>query len=122
MSSQEVAYQISIIEDKVNPLMERRELKLEVASQATPKRDLLRKSVASSLKVPVERVYIKNVLSSYGKSIAVCKAYVYENAERGKQIEPPYVQFRNLSREDRKQAISAAAQAAAKAAGTEKKE
>ena len=122
MSSQEVAYQISIIEDKVNPLMERRELKLEVASQATPKRDLLRKSVASSLKVPVERVYIKNVLSSYGKSIAVCNAYVYENAERGKQIEPPYVQFRNLSREDRKQAISAAAQAAAKAAGTEKKE
>jgi ribosomal protein S24E len=122
MSSQEVAYQISIIEDKFNPLMERRELKLEIASQATPKRDLLRKSVASSLKVPVERVYIKNVLSSYGKSIAVCKAYVYETAERGKQIEPEYVQHRNLSREERKQAISAAAQTAAKAAPAEKKE
>jgi len=117
MSSQEVAYQISIIEDKFNPLMERRELKLEIASKATPMRDLLRKSVASSLKVPVERVYIKNVLSSYGKSVAVCKAYVYETAERGRQIEPVFVQHRNLSREDRKQAISAAAESAAKAAG-----
>ncbi len=126
MSSQEVAYQISIIDDKFNPLMERRELKIEIASHATPKRDLLRKSVASSLKVPIERVYIKNVLSSYGKSVAVCNAHIYENAERGKQIEPPYIQYRNLSRDERKQAISAATQAAvqakAKKAGEEKKE
>ncbi len=108
MSSQEVAYQISIIEDRVNPLMERRELKIEIASQSTPKRDLLRKSIAASLKVPVERVYVKNVLSSFGKSTAVCRVNVYENEDRAKKIEPKYVQLRNLSREERKVALTPA--------------
>ena len=108
MSSQEVAYQISIIEDRVNPLIERRELRIEVASQTTPQRDLLRKSIAASLKVPVERVYVKNVISSYGKSMAVCKVNVYDNEERAKMIEPKYVQLRNLSREDRKAALTPA--------------
>ena len=108
MSSQEVAYQISIIEDKVNPLMERRELKIEVASQSTPKRDLLRKSIASSLKVPIERTFVKNVLSSYGKSVSICRVNVYDSDERAKKIEPKYIQLRNLSREERKQALTPA--------------
>jgi len=112
MSSQEAEYQISIIEDKANPLMERREVKLEVASKSTPRRDILRKAVASSLKVPLERVYVRSSLSSYGTNISICKVHVYDDEERGKQIEQKYVQLRNLSREARKQA--AGAQAGAK--------
>ncbi|MCQ5376724.1 MAG: 30S ribosomal protein S24e [Candidatus Methanomethylicia archaeon] len=108
MSSQDASYQISIIEDKMNPIMERRELKIEVASQATPKRDLLRKSIAASLKVPVERVFVKNVVSSFGTNVAICKAHVYESEERGKEIEPKYIQLRNLSRAERKAAMAPA--------------
>jgi ribosomal protein S24E len=114
MSSQETEYQMSIIEDKANPLAERRELKIEVASKSTPKRDAVRKAVASSLKVPIERVFVKSTLSSYGTNISVCKIHVYDSDERGKALEPNYVQLRNLSREERKNAINA--QAAAKAA------
>lgn len=108
MSSQETAYQISIIEEKVNKLMERRELKLEVASTASPRRDLLRKALASALKVPVENVYIRNVISSYGSPVCTCTAHVYEDASRGKAIEPKHIQLRNLSREERKQASAPA--------------
>ena len=114
MSSQELEYQISIVEDKVNPLMERREVRIEVASKSTPRRDLLRKAVASSLKVPLEKVYVRSSLSSYGTNISICKVHVYDDEERGKQIEQKYVQMRNLSREARKEAMSA--QAGAKAA------
>jgi len=114
MSSQEAEYQISIIEDKANPLMERREVKIEVASKTTPRRDLLRKAAASSLKVPLERVYVRSSLSSYGTNISICKVHIYDDEARGKQIEQKYVQLRNLSREARKQA--AGAQAGAKAA------
>jgi ribosomal protein S24E len=114
MSSQEAEYQISIIEDKANPLMERREVKLEVASKSTPRRDILRKAVASSLKVPLERVYVRSSLSSYGTNISICKVHVYDDEERGKQIEQRYVQLRNLSREVRKHA--AGTQAVEKAA------
>jgi len=108
MSSQDAAYQISIVEERINKLMERRELKLEVASQASPRRDLLRKVLASALKVPVENVYIRNVLSSYGSQVCTCTAHVYDDAARGKAIEPKHIQARNLSREERKQASAPA--------------
>jgi ribosomal protein S24E len=114
MSAQETEYQMSIIEDRANPLVERRELKIEIASKSTPKRDAVRKAVASSLKVPIERVFVKSTLSSYGTNISVCKIHVYNSDERGKVIEPNYVQLRNLSREERKNTINA--QIAAKAA------
>jgi ribosomal protein S24E len=113
MSSQEAEYQISVIEERINPLMERREVKIEVASKSTPKRDLLRKAVASSLKVPIERVYVRSSLSSYGTNVSICKLHIYDDAGRGKQIEQKYVQLRNLSREERKQTMGA--QASAKA-------
>ncbi len=116
MSVQETEYQMSIIEDKANPLVERRELKIEIASKSTPKRDTLRKAVASSLKVPVERVFVKSTLSSFGTNISICKVHVYESYERGKTIEPQYVQLRNLSREERRNAINA--QLATKAAAS----
>ena len=114
MSAQETEYQMSIIEDRANPLAERRELKIEIASKSTPKRDAVRKAVASSLKVPIERVFVKSTLSSYRTNISVSKVHVYENDERGKVIEPNYVQLRNLSREERKNALNA--QIAARAA------
>ena len=95
-------------------MAERRELKIEIASKSTPKRDAVRKAVASSLKVPIERVFVKSTLSSYGTNISVSKVHVYENDERGKVIEPNYVQLRNLSREERKNALNA--QIAARAA------
>lgn len=104
MSSEE--YQISIIEDRLNPLLERRELKIEVASKSTPKRDLLRKAVASSLKVPTECVYVRSCLSSFGTNISVCRVHVYKDPERGKKLEPKHVQLRNLSREERAQILS----------------
>ena len=97
-------------------MVERRELKIEIASKSTPKRDTLRKAVASSLKVPIERVFVKSTLSSYGTNISVCKVHIYDSDERGKKIEPNYVQLRNLSREERKNAINA--QLAAKAAAS----
>lgn len=114
MSSQQAEFQISIIEDKANPLMERRELRLEIASNATPKRDIIRSAIASSLKVPLERVFVRSTLSSFGTNISICKVHVYNDEKRGKSIEPAYIQMRNLSREERKQALSAAASKAAK--------
>lgn len=120
MSAQETEYQMSIIEDRANPLVERRELKIEIASKSTPKRDAVRKAVASSLKVPVERVFVKSTLSSYGTNVSVCKVHVYDSEERGKAIEPMYVQLRNLPREERKNAINA--QLAAKAAASKPSE
>lgn len=124
MSAQETEYQMSIIEDRANPLVERRELKIEIASRSTPKRDAVRKAVATSLKVPIERVFVKSTLSSFGTNISVCKVHVYDNDERGKAIEPNYVKLRNLSREERKNAINAqiAARAAAAKPAEEKAE
>jgi len=107
MASEE--YQISIIEDRFNPLLERREVRIEVASKSTPKRDLLRKAVASSLKVPPDCVYVRSCLSSFGTNISVCRVHVYKDPERGKKVEPKYIQLRNLSREERAQLLSSQA-------------
>jgi ribosomal protein S24E len=113
MSSQEAEYQISFIEEKVNPLMERREVKIEVASKSTPKRDLLRKAVASSLKVPIEQVFVKSSLSSFGTNVSICRLHIYNDAKRAKQIEQKYIQLRNLSRDERKQSLGSQASKAA---------
>jgi ribosomal protein S24E len=95
--------------------MERRELRFEIASKTTPKRDLIRKAVSSSLKVPIERVFVRSTLSSFGTNISVCKVHIYNDDVRGKMVEPSYIQLRNLSREERKQALGAAAAKAAEA-------
>lgn len=105
MTSEE--YQISVIEDRFNPLLERREVKIEVASKSTPKRDLIRRAVSNSLKVPLECVYVRNCLSSFGTNISVCRVHVYKDPERGKYIEPKYIQLRNLPRDEREKALSA---------------
>ncbi|MGQ9759106.1 MAG: 30S ribosomal protein S24e [Candidatus Methanomethylicaceae archaeon] len=104
MSSEE--YQISVVEDKFNPLLERREVKIEVASRSTPKRDLIRKAISTSIKVPVECVYVRSCLSSFGTNVSICRVHIYKDPERGKQVEPKYIQLRNLPRSERAKALS----------------
>lgn len=87
--------QVSIIEDRYNPLIERRELTLEVITRVTPKRVELRKALATIFKVPIDCIYIRSCITSFGTNRSICRIHIYKDAERGKQIEPKYIQQRN---------------------------
>ncbi|MCS7097600.1 MAG: hypothetical protein NZ922_01290 [Candidatus Methanomethyliaceae archaeon] len=94
--------QISIIEDKYNPLIERRELTLEVTSKTTPKRVELRKALATIFKVPLDCIYVRSCITSFGTNRSICRIHIYKDAERARQIEPKYIQLRNSEEQSKK--------------------
>lgn len=93
--------QISIVEDKYNPLIERRELTLEVISKITPKRVELRKALATIFKVPLDCIYVRSCMTSFGTNRSICRVHIYKDAERAKQIEPKYIQLRNSEQQSK---------------------
>ena len=93
--------QFSIIEDRYNPLIERRELTLEIISKTTPKRVELRKALATIFKVPIDCIYVRSCITSFGTNRSICRVHIYKDAERGKQIEPKYIQQRNSEEQNR---------------------
>ncbi|MCQ5340327.1 MAG: 30S ribosomal protein S24e [Candidatus Methanomethylicota archaeon] len=104
MSSEGV--QISIIDDKYNSVIKRRELKLEIVSKSTPSRDSLRKILADFFKVPIECLFVISCITSFGTNTSICRVHIYNDAEYGKKIEPKHIQLRNLPREERKKLMS----------------
>jgi ribosomal protein S24E len=103
MSSENI--QISLISDRYNPVIPRREVEVEIVAKGTPSRDTLRKILADFFKVPIDCLFVRSCLTSFGTNISKCRVHIYNDAEYGKKIEPKYIQLRNLPREERKKLI-----------------
>ncbi len=86
-----------VIEDKYNPLIKRRELLLEIDHKlkSTPMRINLRLKVSEVYGVEIQRVYVKKIMTEYGRGVSKVRVNIYDTVERAKQIEPQYVIDRN---------------------------
>ncbi len=86
-----------VIEDRYNPLIKRRELRIKIAhiGKGTPTRGMIRVGVAKEYGVGVEHVYVRKVLSQYGWGVTVAEIHIYDNPERAKLFEPEYIRKRN---------------------------
>ncbi len=86
-----------VLEDKYNPLIKRRELRLLIhhEMQSTPMRINVRMAVAESLGAEIQRVYVRKIESHYGIGQSIAEVHIYDTVERALEFEPQYIIDRN---------------------------
>ncbi len=89
--------EITILEDRPNPLMKRHEYRFEVshATAATPSRDAVRGELSKVVKAPKDRVIIERMGALYGTATSRGEAMVYETADAAKSIPREHILVRN---------------------------
>jgi len=83
--------------DEYNPLIKRRKIILKIyhPNEGTPMRVMLRMTMAEAFGVDMERLYIRNIFTEYGKGESTAIVHIYDNVERALQFEPKFVIERN---------------------------
>ncbi len=86
-----------VVQDKYNPLIKRRELRIKIAhmGKGTPPRGIVRIGVAKEYDVDVNRVYVRRVLSQYGWGVTIAEVHIYDSPERARLFEPKHILKRN---------------------------
>lgn len=87
---------ISIIEEKNNTLLNRKELKFNVTFEGpTPARNDVKSKLAAMLNVPIELIIVQDMKNMFGKQELSGYARIYEDASRMKEVEKEYSLKRN---------------------------
>jgi len=88
---------LEILEDRFNPLINRREIKARVLhlGAGTPKVPDLRVSVAKALGVDFKLVYIRRVVTETGLSTSKAVIHVYKNLRDAEEFEPKHIREKN---------------------------
>ena len=91
-------------QDTYNPLLKRKEVRVEVEHDAagTPSRVDLRKAIATKFNTKPENVYVLDIETKTGTQSALCAVEVYDDPQSAQRTVPKYVQVRNLPPEERK--------------------
>ncbi len=88
--------EITIVEDKKNPLLKRREIKFKINHDTeTPKRNDVKTKLAAMLNAKQELVVIERMKSEFGKRETLGYVKIYASGEHLKRIERPHIVERN---------------------------
>ena len=87
---------IKIIEEKNNPMLNRREVVFKVTHEsATPSRKSIVDRIAATMNSKEGLVIVDNLRTEFGKRETIGYAKIYETEERAKQVERPHIIERN---------------------------
>lgn len=92
-----------VVSEKRNNLLGRTEYVLAIhhAGRGTPPLAELRALLAKVLRVEIERLYIRRLLTEYGAAVSRATVHVYDDAQLALKIEPEHVVRRNAERSKR---------------------
>jgi small subunit ribosomal protein S24e len=94
---------IKVLEEKKNPLLQRREVKFSVSHNlGTPSRDDIKGKIAAYLNSKPELVIIERMNPEFGKRETRGYAKIYETAERLKSVETEHIVQRNERKKEAK--------------------
>lgn len=98
-----MSFDIKILEEKKNPLIDRTELKFRIEhfGQGTPNRLELKKKIVNLKKSNEKLTIIRNIKTHFGSGYDIGIAHIYENANELQYFEPFHIQTRNLEKEKR---------------------
>ncbi|MEM1976831.1 MAG: 30S ribosomal protein S24e [Nitrososphaerota archaeon] len=83
---------IEVIEDRVNPLLSRREVEVIIIYESgTPKREEVREEVAKKYNVEKERVIVEKMESLFGARKARAHIHIYDSIEYAKKYERKHI-------------------------------
>jgi small subunit ribosomal protein S24e len=97
---------VKIVSKEQNPLLKRSEVAFSIEHDkdgGTPTRGEVRNQLAQMLKTDLELVYIKQLKTKTGTSVAVGEANAYESVEQAKLVEPKHIIARNMPKEKPKE-------------------
>ena len=100
-----MSFELEILEEKKNPLIDRIELKVKIDhfGKGTPNRLEVKKKV-SALKDSNEKLTIvKEVKTHFGATQDIAMVYIYGNVEELQYFEPFHIRVRNLPQEKREE-------------------
>jgi small subunit ribosomal protein S24e len=105
---------IQIIEEKNNPLLNRREVVFKVTHDAaTPSRKNIVDRIAATMNSKEGLVIVDNLKTEFGKRETIGYAKIYETEERAKQVERPHITERNIFNQPKEAQEEAKTEAAA---------
>ncbi len=80
-----------------NKLLARREIVATIvhSGSSTPTRQQVREAVAAQLGVKPELVFIKKILTEFGRGVSRAEVHVYDSEATAKVVEPLYIIARN---------------------------
>lgn len=79
---------MKIIEDKQNPLLERKEIRMIIKAEKNPTMQEASKKVAEQFKAIEENIVIKQVKGKFGRNTFLISANIYNSQEDKEKIEP----------------------------------
>ena len=96
-------FNIEIVEEKKNPLIDRVEIKFKIDhfGEGTPNRLELKKKIAKMKKANEKLTIIRKVKTNFGSSYDIGTAHIYKDAKELQYFEPFHIQTRNLDKEKR---------------------
>ncbi len=80
---------------KKNPLFNRQEVEFKVEQAVTPTRSAVRIDLAVALRVELNQVYVREILTLSGTRTSVGKAHIYDDAAQALIVEPKHIIERN---------------------------
>lgn len=98
--------EVKITAEKQNPMLKRREVNFRIEhgeTGSTPSRIEVRKTLAATLKIDENTIFVKKFETKTGTSTANGIAHVYDTIDQAKIIEPEYIIKRNLPPEKPKE-------------------
>jgi small subunit ribosomal protein S24e len=98
-----MSFNIEIIEEKKNPLIERTEItfRIDHFGKGTPNRLEVKKKIAAMQAGNEKLTIIRKLDTQFGASHIVGKAYIYQDAKELQFYTPFHIQVRNLEKEKR---------------------
>jgi small subunit ribosomal protein S24e len=88
--------EIQILEEKDNPLLDRKEIQLRIIQDAgSPKIADLRKKIAAQLSLDESLFVVQHVCAEYGMNESRCLLKAYNSKERLKAVEADHVLRKN---------------------------
>ena len=96
---------LEVIQDRKNPLLNRRELDIIIAYESgTPKRDEVREEISKKFEVEKDRIIIEKMESLFGANKAKAHVHIYDTVEHAKKYERRHILKRHGLLEEVKQA------------------
>ncbi len=93
--------EINIISEKINNLLNRKELKLLINYKgSTPSRIDIRKKISAMFNSDFDVTIIDSIKSIFGEEKAECIAKIYSTRDRLEKIEPNHIKIKNKKNED----------------------
>ncbi len=96
--------EIKVLNESYNPVMKRKEMKVEVlhTSAGTPERYATRKALSEKLNAKLDNLYVIGMITGTGTQSTICEIELYEDQKFAAHAVPKHIVARNLPAEERK--------------------